>query len=190
MLTLNNNKRFFLKIFSTAMVVFGLSMLLPCFVAVIFDEGPAILPLGLGCALCSISGFMMKHFIRLEASNVLPRMNYLATMLIWLIIIAITSVIIFAGQAEHTLIDSFFAATASLTTTGAGNIDVSVYPHSFQLWRSILNWFGGIGIILIAASCLSRWEFSGNSLISVEVPGPEFLKSTVAYKGTYKKSCF
>jgi trk system potassium uptake protein TrkH len=67
-----------------------------------------------------------------------------------------------------------------------GNLDVRVYPFSLQLWRSILNWLGGVGIILISVSCLSNWNFSGHSLVSVEIPGPEFLKSSVTFRHTYR----
>lgn len=190
MIELSNNKRFFLNIFSIVLILLGFSMAPPLFVALNFAEDAAIRPLGMGCAICILTGITIRKLFDMASTYVRPRINYITTIFTWLIVIAITTVVYFYGRAEFTWIDSFFEATASLTTTGMGNLDVNVFPYSFQLWRSMLNWFGGVGMILIAVSCLSNWEFSGHSLVSVEVPGPEFLKSTVTFKNTYKHIIF
>ena len=185
-----NNTRFFLNIFSVVMIVYGASAL-PCvLVAAYFDEQSALGPLGLASASCIVSGIVIRRLFNMESGIVRPRMNYLTTIVSWLIIIAITTVVYFYGRAEFTWIDSFFEATASLTTTGMGNLDVRVYPFSLQLWRSILNWLGGVGIILISVSCLSSWNFSGHALMSVEIPGPEFVKSSVTFRNTYRNIIF
>lgn len=182
----SNDRNFFFNILGIVLIVYGLSMLPPLTVAFYCGETTATLPLGAGMVLSLISGYLMRHFTDLDSDRVRAKMNYKTTILVWLIIIGLTTIIYYLGRAEFTWIDSFFEATASLTTTGMGNLDVNVFPYSFQLWRSILNWFGGVGIILIAVSCISDAQFSGHSLISVEVPGPEFLKSSVAFRSTYR----
>lgn len=182
----NNNRKFFNNIFTLVLIVYGASMIAPFVLACYFDEESAMIALGAGAAICLLSGVIMRKTMDLDVSNVRPRMHYFTATLIWLIIIILTAVILFFGKSESSLINSLFGATAALTTTGIGNLDVSTFTYSFQLWKSLLNWIGGIGIILIAASCLSTWNFSGHTLISVEVPGQEFLKPSASFKQTYK----
>ncbi len=187
---LNNNKKFFLNIFSMVLTVYGISALPSVFVALYYNEDTAMVPLAVASSACIIAGIVIRIFFDTDADNVRPRMNYLTTIVSWLAVIAVTTVVYFFGRAEFTWIDSFFEATASLTTTGMGNLDVRIYPYSLQLWRSVLNWLGGVGIILIAVSCMSHWSFSGHALVSVEIPGPEFLKSSVTFRNTYRNIIF
>jgi len=183
----SNNRKFFLNIFTAALAVYGVTALPSFVVAAYFGEGVQAAALGAVAILCCAIGFGLRKMLDLKSTKVRMRMNYMTTIMTWLILIGITTVVFFFGRAEFTWIDSFFEATASLTTTGMGNLDVNIFPYSFQLWRSTLNWLGGVGIILISVSCLSEWEFSGHSLVSVEIPGPEFLKSSVTFKDTYRK---
>ena len=186
MIMIGNDKRFFLNIFSIALIVYGISELPPFFVALHLGEHEPMIALGISTAVCIAAGILIRTVFDMNAQGVQSRMNYLTTILTWLILIGITTCVYFFGRAEFTWIDSFFEASASLTTTGMGTLDVSIFPYSLQLWRSMLNWLGGIGIILISVSFIRNWGFSGHSLASVEIPGPEFLKSSVTVKTTYR----
>ena len=190
MLKTSNNTKFFLNIFSLVLIVYGIAALPPFMTAAYFDESEPMLPLAIVAGACTVCGLVIRNGFDIKPKKVRPRMNYITTIITWLIIIALTAFVYYFGRAEFSWIDSFFEATASLTTTGTGNLDVNIYPYALQLWRAELNWLGGIGLVLIAVSCLREWSFSGHALISAEVPGPVFLKSTVTFRDTYRKIIF
>ena len=179
---LTNGKRFFLNIFSAVLIIYGLTAL-PCvIVAGYLGESEAVTPLAIVYFACTFAGIIIGRSSELPSHKVHQRVNYFTTVMCWLILIALTTVVYYCARAEFTWADSIFEATAALTTTGTGNLSVNVYPYSMQLWRSLLNWIGGVGIILISVSCLSKWNFNGHSLVSIELPGPEFLKESIAFR--------
>lgn len=181
---LSSNKRFFLNIVSAVLGVYGLSAL-PCIaVAAFMDESGALVPLACIAAVCIIACALIRRLTDFGSSSVRPRMNYLTTVISWLILIALTSVVYYFGIRGASWYDCVFEAAASLTATGTGSLGLSDLPQSLCLWRSLLNWYGGIGIILIAASCIRTWAFSGRSLVSVEMPGSEFLRTSSTFKIT------
>lgn len=182
---ISNNTKFFLNIFSVVLIVYGISAIPALLAAAYFEEQASVLVLAIASSVCIVAGIAIRRLFDMNASTIRPRINFMTTTISWLAIIVITTFVYFFGQAEFTLIDSFFKATASLTTTGISSPANSVYPLSLQLFSSMLNWLGGIGIILISVSCISTVDFSRHALISVEIPGPEFLKSSISFKQSY-----
>ena len=73
--------------------------------------------------------------------------------------------------------DGFFEAISGLTTTGAsvcgsgGNSTIEELPTSLLLWRSLLQWFGGLGIILIFLVVLPYFGVTGKNLLDSEAVG-------------------
>lgn len=182
-----NNRRFFLNIFTAALVAYGLAALPPFGVALYRNELTAAYCLGIVSGICIIGSIIVRHFVDLNSDNVRPRINYMTVIFTWLILTGITTVIYYIGCGCGSLSGSFFDAAASLTTTGALNLSADVIPVSLLLFRSILNWLGGIGFILIAVSLLAGHGFSGLALVSIEVPGPEFLTTSANFKHIYQR---
>lgn len=184
---LNNNKRFFLNIFSEVLAVYGLTALLCVIAAAYTGEESALVPLGAASAVCGVTGIMIRRLTDLHVTNVRPRINYIAVIISWLTVTVVTSAVFYCAVDGSSWYDSVFEAVASLTTTGTGMLGMQDIPRSMMLFRSMLNWLGGAGIILIAASCLPSWEFSGRSLISVEIPGAEYLATSSSYRLTCRR---
>ena len=70
-------------------------------------------------------------------------------------------------------IDAFFESVSGLTTTGAtvlgtANVDIESVPRSLLLWRSILQWMGGIGIVLVFIVLMPILGVTGSRLLSSE----------------------
>ena len=183
---MNNNRNFFLNIFSAVLAVYGLAALPSVFAAAYYEENDALYPL-LAVSLISVAAASaVRHIIDKDTELVRPRMNFLVTMNSWLIILCITAVVLWLCKAGLTADECIFEAASYLTTTGTGSLGASDLPRSLMLWRSSLNWLGGIGLILTAVSCLRGWHFSGHTLVSVEMQGPDFLESFLSYKATYR----
>ena len=183
---LTNNRKFFLNIFSAVMIAYGIAAMPSVFAALYFGNDRSLIPLAIVSSATIICGIIIRHLYDLNASVVRPRMNYMAVMMSWLASIALTSAVFYFSVAEFSVTTAIFEATACLTTTGVGNLGIESLPESLMLWRSVLSWLGGVGIILIAFSFISGRQLSGRALVSVEVPGPDFLKSTQTFRYTYR----
>ncbi|MEF8848479.1 MAG: potassium transporter TrkG, partial [Candidatus Thermoplasmatota archaeon] len=79
--------------------------------------------------------------------------------------------------------DAFFEAMSGLTTTGATVLSYPLENHlqSVLFWRGLLQWMGGMGIIVLSVAVLTRLTSGGQKLIESEAPGPSLhkLKPTI-----------
>jgi len=74
---------------------------------------------------------------------------------------------------ELGFLNAFFEAMSGFTTTGATILEVvEELPKSAILWRSLTQWLGGMGVILLFISILPRLGVGGSQLFDREFPGP------------------
>ena len=79
----------------------------------------------------------------------------------------------FYGGFEGTLLDAFFEAVSGFTTTGATLIaHLESLPRGLLFWRSLTQWLGGMGIIVLFLAVLPRFGFKSTALYRAELPGP------------------
>jgi trk system potassium uptake protein TrkH len=70
-------------------------------------------------------------------------------------------------------IDAFFETMSGFTTTGSTILtDIEALPPSLLLWRSLTQWLGGMGIIVLSLAILPMLGVGGMQLFKAEVPGP------------------
>jgi len=70
-------------------------------------------------------------------------------------------------------LDALFETMSGFTTTGATILNVvEELPKSALLWRSLTQWLGGMGVILLFISILPRLGVGGSQLFDREFPGP------------------
>jgi trk system potassium uptake protein len=148
------------------------TLLLPVIFSIIFSEPVYITILYLiSFLLCFLISLIWYKTIKIDSIDnyySLNKIHYLIIIcLVWLIYSAFSSLpFMFAGS--FSFIDSYFEVISALTTTG-----LSIFPqlnilNSLILWRSILSWIGGIGIILIAYFGLTNNFVNTNKLIDAE----------------------
>ncbi len=71
------------------------------------------------------------------------------------------------------LADAYFETMSGFTTTGATVINkIEALPHGIILWRSLTQWLGGMGIIILSVAILPFLGVGGRQLFRAEVPGP------------------
>lgn len=79
--------------------------------------------------------------------------------------------------------DAYFEAMSGLTTTGATILSYPLEDHlqSVLFWRALLQWLGGMGIIVLSVAVLTRLTSGGRKLVESEAPGPSLhkLKPTI-----------
>lgn len=80
---------------------------------------------------------------------------------------------IFSNQPELSWTDSFFESFSALTTTGATVIvGLDSLPKAILFYRHLLQWLGGMGIIVLAVAILPVLGVGGMQLYRAEIPGP------------------
>ena len=79
---------------------------------------------------------------------------------------------VFSG-AIPSYLNAFFETMSGFTTTGSTILtDIEAMPHSLLLWRSLTQWLGGMGIIVLSLAILPMLGVGGMQLFKAEVPGP------------------
>lgn len=77
------------------------------------------------------------------------------------------------SEATRSITDAFFESASGFTTTGATIFsDIEALPRSLLLWRSMSQWMGGMGIVVLALVVLPYLGVGGMQLFKAEVPGP------------------
>jgi trk system potassium uptake protein TrkH len=73
----------------------------------------------------------------------------------------------------HRFTDAYFESLSGFTTTGASVLqDIEAIPAGILLWRSITQWFGGMGIIVLSIAILPFLGIAGMQLYKAEIPSP------------------
>ena len=79
-----------------------------------------------------------------------PRFGFLLTATLWMLAVVVGAVPFWLSPLHMTTAAAFFESMSGLTTTGATVLsELDLTPRSFLLWRSMLQWLGGIGIIAV-----------------------------------------
>ncbi len=97
--------------------------------------------------------------------------TFLFSALAWLMIAAFGSLPFLLSPISFTISEAFFESMSGITTTGATVItDLESTPKSILLWRAIMQWLGGIGIIVMAITILPLLKVGGMQLFKMEGP--------------------
>ena len=99
---------------------------------------------------------------------------FLAVTLSWLLASCIGSIpLLVPGGVELSTIDALFESVSGFTTTGATVLTgLDALPRSLLLWRAIMQWIGGLGMVLIGIAVLPVLGVGGMALYRAETPGP------------------
>jgi trk system potassium uptake protein TrkH len=99
------------------------------------------------------------------------RQTFLFSTLAWLMVAIFGSLPFILSPKEFTFSEAFFESMSGITTTGATIInDLDNSPKSILLWRAIMQWLGGIGIVVMAITILPLLKVGGMQLFKMEGP--------------------
>lgn len=104
-----------------------------------------------------------------RAPAITSRFGFLVVNLLWLTGCAVGSVPFLAASVELSLADAFFESVSGITATGATVIvGLDNMPPGILLWRSILQWIGGLGVIALGLFVLPFLNVGGVSYFRIE----------------------
>jgi trk system potassium uptake protein TrkH len=140
-------------------------------------------------ALTALGGLSLETITR-GKERVGIREGFLVVALTWLLgsaFIAVSYLLSGEDQLSRPL-DALFEAMSGMTTTGSSVVvDVSALDRSLSMWRQFTQWFGGMGIIVLALAVLPRLRVGGRQLMESEAPGPELETLTASIRDTARR---
>ncbi|WP_110458772.1 TrkH family potassium uptake protein [Shewanella algidipiscicola] len=165
--------RTIIRITGLLMGLFSLSLLPPALVAVIYKDGGGAAFIQ-AFFLSLLLGFLLWYPNRHHKKDLRTREGFLLVVLFWGVLGSIGAVpFIFSSQPDLSLADSFFESFSGLTTTGATVlVGLDDLPKAILFYRHLLQWLGGMGIIVLAVAILPVLGVGGMQLYRAEIPGP------------------
>ncbi|MFS4580423.1 TrkH family potassium uptake protein [Phaeobacter sp. C3_T13_0] len=149
--------------------ILGATMVFP--LAVDLYDGQGEWPVFLESAVITILG---GGLIALSCANgvregLTIQQTFLLTTLVWVALPLFGAIPLMLGATELRFVDAFFEAMSGLTTTGSTVISgLDNLPRGLLLWRGILQWLGGIGIIVVAMVFLPELRVGGMQIFRSE----------------------
>ena len=160
----------------------GVAIALCSLVGWVFNSFDASLPpahkdgelkLALSAGAAVIFGLVLFIYGRRHTSDIITRREaVLAVGLIW-VAASVFGAIPFVLGAGMSLEDAFFESVSGLTTTGATvitDIEGSI-SRPLLLWRSLIQWLGGMGIVVLFVAVFPNIRAGGKQMFGEEVPG-------------------
>ena len=151
------------------LIVLGTSMLAPYTLQIIYKENSHSF---VSASFVTIFIGVLFILANLEKNFKLNlRQTFLFSSLAWIMVAAFGSLPFLLSSQNFSFSEAFFESMSGITTTGATIIsDLDNSPKSILLWRAIMQWLGGIGIVVMAITILPLLKVGGMQLFKMEGP--------------------
>ena len=118
---------------------------------------------------CTIGGLTALASVNGVADRLSIQQTFILTTLVWVTLPFFGALPFYLGNSDLSFVDSFFESMSGLTTTGSTVlVNIEALPDGIKLWRGILQWFGGIGVIVMAMVFLPALRIGGMQLFRSE----------------------
>jgi len=153
-------------------VILGIFMMIPYAVQLIYGENNNSF---LSSSTITIFIGILTILINLKKDNQLNlQQAFLFSVLAWVSIAIFGSLPFMLSSLKLSFSDAFFESMSGITTTGSTVIlDLDSSPKSILIWRAIMQWLGGIGIIVMATTVLPLLKVGGMQLFKTDSSGAE-----------------
>ncbi|MEC8004204.1 MAG: TrkH family potassium uptake protein [Bacteroidota bacterium] len=166
------------------------SLMLSCVPFAIYYDDQNHINTFLLCSLITISfGFLLRFLTKDEKNaEIKKRDGYLIVVSGWLCMTFFGTLPYLLTDSIPSFTDAFFETMSGFTTTGSTILDeIESLPKSILFWRSMTQWIGGMGIIVLTIAILPLLGIGGMELFVAEAPGPTKDKIHPRIKETAKR---
>lgn len=119
------------------------------------------------------AGALTWLFTRKSQRELQTRDGFLLVVLAWTSLPAFATLPLLIYMPDLSFTDAYFETVSGITTTGATILTgLDTLPLSINLWRGLLVWFGGMGLIVLAVAILPLLGVGGMQIYKAETPGP------------------
>jgi trk system potassium uptake protein TrkH len=175
------------RILGLILITEGFFMWLAIPIAFIFREGDALHFLLSGAITASV-GIMAFLPVRNSPLELNRRDGYVIVTGAWILFSMFGTLPFLLTGSIPGFTDAFFETISGFTTTGASILNnIEELSHTVLFWRSLIQWLGGMGIILLTLLLLPFLGIGGMQLFSAEVPSPTPDKLHPHVKDTAKR---
>jgi trk system potassium uptake protein TrkH len=181
-----------LKVTGWLLMIEAAFMLVPTVTCAIYHESD-LLPFSIVTAVTFLVGFFMCS-IHTSHSHMGRRDGFLLTATVWIWFSLFGMLPFIFSDAHFSVTDAFFEAMSGFTTTGASMVgNYSNVSHGVDIWRILMQWIGGMGIILFTLAVIPMLNSAGGlQMFNAEVTGithdkirPRISSTAKALWGTY-----
>ena len=174
------------RIIGYVLVFVAVLMVLPCIVAVIYQEREGW-SFVITAALCLLLGFLIMRK-KPENRVFYVKEGFVAVALSWIIMSVMGSLPFLITGTITNPIDAMFETVSGFTTTGSSVLsDVEAVSKSVLFWRSFTHWIGGMGVLVFLLSLLHMTGGGSHiNLMKAESPGPSVSKLVPTVQSTAK----
>ena len=174
------------RIIGYVLVFVAVLMVLPCIVAVIYQEREGW-SFVITAALCLLLGFLIMRK-KPENRVFYVKEGFVAVALSWIIMSVMGSLPFLITGTITNPIDAMFETVSGFTTTGSSVLsDVEAVSKSVLFWRSFTHWIGGMGVLVFLLSMLHMTGGGSHiNLMKAESPGPSVSKLVPTVQSTAK----
>lgn len=181
------NFRVIFKIIGLLLVIEGAFLFLSFIVSLVYQESD-MFALIISTIVTIVSGVGIYLITRNAPRKYGRREGYIIVSITWIVFSFFGALPFIIHGYIPNLTDAFFETMSGFTTTGASILnDIENMPHGLLFWRSLTQWLGGMGIIVLSLAILPLFGIGGMQLFVAEVPGPTPDKLHPRIKETAKR---
>jgi trk system potassium uptake protein TrkH len=163
------NPKSILNLFSVLILFFSFSFVFPIFISIIFNDDAFYIFLNtfISISLVGVVGLILTRNINNELSQ---KDGFVIIVMFWVVLSFAGSIPFYLSGMS--IIDSFFESMSGITTTGATVIsNIDALPESILFYRQMLQWMGGMGLIVLAIAVMPLLGIGGGQIYKTEIPG-------------------
>jgi trk system potassium uptake protein len=161
-----------LNVLGASVAIFAITMLAPLAVAFFRDEA-ALIAYDTAFLITFVFGALLWLATRRFKRELLPRDGFLLVTLIWTVLPAFATLPLLLHLPGLSFTDAYFETMSGMTTTGATVLSgLDSLPASINFWRCLLQWMGGMGILVLMVAILPTLGVGGTQLFRAETAGP------------------
>lgn len=161
-----------LRIHGVVLTLFGGMMLLPLPFSIYYRSGDHW-PILIASMICITLGLVAFFSFRNAEKKIARRDGFLIVASGWIFLVGFGTLPYLLSGAIPSFTDAFFETMSGMTTTGASILtDIEAQPEGILFWRSLTQWIGGMGIIVLTVAIFPLLGIGGVELFTAEAPGP------------------
>jgi len=166
------NYRLVFQFLGLLLLIEGICMWL-CIPVSMFFHDHGFQPLGISGIISVCTGGTALFIFRKATKSMSARDGFLIVAIGWIMFSLFGCLPFILSGEIPSFTDAYFETISGFTTTGASILDqVEILPHGLLFWRSLTQWLGGMGIIVMSLAILPLLGVGGMQLFVAEVPGP------------------
>lgn len=165
--------KYILYIAGALTVFLGATLFLPLAFGFYYNDA-SVMPLLKSIGITLVSGAILFFSFKGEKTETISQREGMAIVSVgWTAVGFFGALPFYFSSPDFVFVDAFFESVSGFTTTGSSILaNIEAMPKGLLLWRSFIQWLGGMGIIVLSIAILPFLGIGGMQIYKAEVPSP------------------